>query len=280
LLLAVAAHLKQYGAMIGCVAEQAPFRQMLPFALSLWSHPGKLVQGAGYRASLASTPFRTNCWPVECMGSDRLQSVRLTDGHRTWDEPCEMLACGFHLVPNTELASLLGCAMDNGFVTVDAYQKTSVLDVFCAGEPTGIAGVDSSLLQGAVAGGFAAGAGGESRSMRVALRRNRIFANSLKKAFSLRKELLSLARPETIVCRCEDVTYSQLTQRHSWTDAKLQTRCGMGPCQGRICGPAIQTLFGWRASSVRPPIFPAPVSTLYEDSATAVLQPSRPTPHL
>ncbi len=50
--------------------------------------------------------------------------------------------------------------------------------------------------------------------------------------------------------------------RRDWTDAKLQTRCGMGPCQGRICGPALEALFGWRNASVRPPIFPIPIAAL------------------
>ena len=72
---------------------------------------------------------------------------------------------------------------------------------------------------------------------------------------------------ETIVCRCEDVTYGDLSSRTGWTDAKLQTRCGMGPCQGRICGPATQTLFGWTPKSIRPPLFPVPVSALcFHDS--------------
>jgi hypothetical protein len=44
--------------------------------------------------------------------------------------------------------------------------------------------------------------------------------------------------------------------------AKLQTRCGMGSCQGRVCGPATQFIFKWDPDSVRPPIFPARVEAL------------------
>ena len=43
----------------------------------------------------------------------------------------------------------------------------------------------------------------------------------------------------------------------SWREAKLQSRCGMGPCQGRLCGPAVEFLLDWKPESVRPPIFPA-----------------------
>jgi hypothetical protein len=48
----------------------------------------------------------------------------------------------------------------------------------------------------------------------------------------------------------------------NWRAAKLQTRCGMGACQGRVCGPATQFLFKWNSESVRPPIFPARVESL------------------
>jgi hypothetical protein len=48
----------------------------------------------------------------------------------------------------------------------------------------------------------------------------------------------------------------------SWRSAKLHTRCGMGPCQGRVCGPAAEFLFGWKPESVRPPLFPPPRHSL------------------
>jgi NADPH-dependent 2,4-dienoyl-CoA reductase/sulfur reductase-like enzyme len=269
LLLAVAAHLRQYGAKIVCVAEQAPLSQLLPFGASLWAHPAKVLQGVGYRAALAGAPYRTGCWPVSASGDGWVKSVRLTDGKRAWDEPCDLLACGFHLVPNTELPSLLGCEMSGDFVAVDRQQRTSVADVFCAGEPTGIAGVDAAQVQGTVAGLVAAGADGSALRLRAQQEKHATFARRLAAAFRLRDALRSIARAETVVCRCEDVTFAQLQCRTSWTDAKLQTRCGMGPCQGRICGPAVETLFGWQASSVRPPIFPVPVSALLGEAAHA-----------
>jgi hypothetical protein len=89
-----------------------------------------------------------------------------------------------------------------------------------------------------------------------------VFGNRLEKAFALRSELRSLARPGTIVCRCEDVPLASISVRTGWTDAKLQTRCGMGPCQGRVCGPAVEYLFGWTPVSVRQPLFPVPLEVL------------------
>jgi hypothetical protein len=48
----------------------------------------------------------------------------------------------------------------------------------------------------------------------------------------------------------------------SFRDARLQTRCGMGSCQGRICGAATEFLFNWESPVVRPPIFPVRLENL------------------
>jgi hypothetical protein len=89
-----------------------------------------------------------------------------------------------------------------------------------------------------------------------------VFAKALNKAFELRDELKELAASTTIVCRCEDVQYGKLTEYSDLRTAKLQTRCGMGSCQGRVCGPAVEFLFGWKDHSVRPPIFPVRMENL------------------
>src|SRR5215467_379883 len=85
--------------------------------------------------------------------------------------------------------------------------------------------------------------------------------SALEDAFRLREELRRLASSDTLVCRCEDVSFSRLQPYTAWRAAKLQTRCGMGPCQGRVCGPATQFLFNWNTESVRPPIFPVLVES-------------------
>jgi D-hydroxyproline dehydrogenase subunit alpha len=268
LLLAVAVHLREYGAHVTSIAEQASLAQLASFTASLWSHPAKILQAVGYRRALGKTPYRTGCWPVAALPNEAtgfLKSVQFTDGAKTWEEPCDLLACGFHLVPNTELPSLLGCALRGDFVEVNELQQTSVANVYCAGEPTGIAGLDAALLQGEIAGLACAGQPAHSMSARNIAEQK--FGARLETAFRLRPELRLLASLDTIVCRCEDVTYENLATRKGWTDAKLQTRCGMGPCQGRICGPTTQTLFGWTPKSIRPPLFPVPINALcFHDS--------------
>ena len=260
LLLAVAAHLAHDGAVVTSVVEQASLGQLAPFVASLWVHPAKLVQGARFRAKLRKTSYRIGCWVVEAIaGSDgrSVSSVRVTDGTRVWTEPCDLLASGYHLVPNTEIAALLGCEFRGSFVEIDKEQRTSLPNVFCAGEPVGIAGLDAALVQGEIAGLACAGRSGSRLQRRAAA--ERAFGNRMEKAFALRRELHSLPHPDTIVCRCEDVAFGSLHGYTGWTDAKLQTRCGMGPCQGRTCGPAVEHLLGWKPVSVRQPLFPVPL---------------------
>jgi D-hydroxyproline dehydrogenase subunit alpha len=262
LLLAVAAHVAERGARIVAVCEQASMVRLARFAMRMVGEPGKLWQGAGYSRTMGPSRLKTGCWPVAAHGGDRLRAVTLRQGAKQWDVECDYLACGFHLVPNAELAAMLGCRMAEGFVATDAMMRTSVLQVYCAGEPTGIGGVDLSLLEGQIAG-LAAGGRKELAQELAAHRQARLgFVRTLREACVLDPQLRKLAAEETIVCRCEDVLYGALRQRTSWREAKLHTRCGMGPCQGRICGAVTEFLFGWGAESVRPPVFPALVSSL------------------
>jgi NADPH-dependent 2,4-dienoyl-CoA reductase/sulfur reductase-like enzyme len=286
LLLAVAAHLRQDGAQVIAVCEQAPLRQMLPLVLRLWNRPGKLWQGADLMRQLRGVPYRRGCWPVAAHGGGTgLERVELTDGRRRWTEPCDLLACGFHLVPNTELPALLGCRLQAGCVVVDSQQQTSVRGVFCAGEPTGIAGVDAALMEGRLAGLAAADGLRQDRRLMRRSAAERRFGFALDRAFALRPEVRQLSQPDTILCRCEDVRFADLAamrwHEETWTDAKLQTRCGMGPCQGRICGPIVETLFGARNESIRPPLFPLPLAALAAElAAESAARRDSSTPHL
>lgn len=266
LLLAVADGLKQAGARVSLVAEQTDWGQVMRFGLELLRYPGKLLQGVGVTARLLGVPYRCGCWPVKAEGTARVERVTLTNGSRSWSEACDYLACGFQLVPNVELPCLLGGDMANGFVRVDEFQLTSVPDVFCAGEPTGIGGVDCALVEGQVAGLAAAESQGRARTLFGQRAAWHHFRTSLNQAFALRPELRDLATPDTFVCRCEDVRLADLKGCESLRAARLHTRCGMGSCQGRTCGGAIQFLFGWEHDSVRPPLFPVRLASLAGES--------------
>jgi NADPH-dependent 2,4-dienoyl-CoA reductase/sulfur reductase-like enzyme len=262
LLLAVAAYLRKYGAEIPIICEQASWASLARFSMALLRQPGKIVQGLQLKKQLAGARFSGNSWPVAVSGRARVETVTISRGGRTETIPCDYLACGFHLVPNLELPMLLGCQIQDGCVKVDDFQRTTVAGVLCAGEPTGIGGVELSLIEGEIAGLTAAGQVAEASSLFGKREKLKRFAKNLDRAFRLRWELRNLPLPDEIVCRCEDVRHSRLREHAGWRAAKLQTRCGMGPCQGRICGPATQFLFNWNLDSVRPPIFPARVESM------------------
>lgn len=262
LLLAVAAYLRQHDAEILMICEQASATALAGFAASLLGQPGKLGQAWSLRRELAGIPLATSSWPVAAQGESSLKRVTVSRGGKTQTLTCDYLACGFHLVPNTELAALVGCEMDGGFVRVDEFQRSSVSGVFVAGEPTGVGGVELSVVEGEIAGLAAAGRSEVASELFPGRAKARRFAKALERTFRLRPELAGLASSETIVCRCEDVTYARLRNYHSWRSAKLQTRCGMGACQGRVCGPATEFLFQWAADSVRPPISPVRLASL------------------
>jgi NADPH-dependent 2,4-dienoyl-CoA reductase/sulfur reductase-like enzyme len=262
LLLAVADYLRKHGAEIPVICEQACWRSLAKFGLALVSWPAKIVQGIRLKFDLAGVPLAANSWPLAAHGEKTIERVTVSRAGRVEDIPCDYLACGFHLVPNIELPLLLGCAVGNGCVQVNEFQETTSSSVFCAGEPSSIGGVELALIEGQIAGLAAAGRTREARAWFEKRKKARGFAQLLDRTFRLRTELKSLSLPETVVCRCEDVSYLRLRQHTCWRSAKLHTRCGMGSCQGRVCGPMTQFLFEWKPDSVRPPVFPARVESL------------------
>jgi NADPH-dependent 2,4-dienoyl-CoA reductase/sulfur reductase-like enzyme len=243
LLLAVAAYLRKKGALVALIAEQASARALAKFTAGLLGHSAKLWQAISLNPVLSGIRYRTSCWIEAAHGSRQVEAVTLRGGERI---ACDYVANAFGFVPNLELAILLGRA-DN---------------IYLAGEIRGIGGVDTALLEGQIAGYSASGQPSQAAKLEAALLKAKAFAARLNKTFEPRVELRGLANPDTIVCRCEDVTLARLQNANSWRSAKLHERCGMGPCQGRICGPAVQFILGWEPASVRQPIFPTRIENL------------------
>jgi D-hydroxyproline dehydrogenase subunit alpha len=266
LLLAVGAGLATAGAQVLGIYEQASMGRLERFGFSLIGQPGKLMEGVRYRLKTMRTNYRAGTWVVRAEGRGRVERVTVTDGRKEWSVDCDWLGCGFNLTPNLELPRLLGCRIIEGFVEVDRLQRSSVENVACVGELTGIGGLEKALVEGQIAGLAAAGREAEALALEPQRRKLQVFAQRLEHAFALRPELRTLATADTVVCRCEDVGRSALAGCTSWREAKLHTRCGMGACQGRVCGPATEFLFGWQTLGARPPVFPAPVSTLAEEA--------------
>src|SRR5262249_6423089 len=145
LLLAVASYLHKRGAIVVAVCEQASLVSLGAFALRLLEHPGKLAPAWDLRRDRTRVDSLTSTSPLAAAGTRIVASVVIASKGPQQRIACDYLACRFHLVPNTELASLLGCRLQDGFVQVDELQTTSVPNIFCPGEPTGIGGVDLAL---------------------------------------------------------------------------------------------------------------------------------------
>lgn len=260
LLLASAATAKKAGAQVLRIAEQAPLHAVAGFALQLRKWPAKGLQAL----QLFDRHYRCDSHVLEAYGDSHLQGVRLNCRGRIVDIPCERLACGFGLIPNTQLAQALGCELKDNAIAVDTNQLSSLNGHYAAGECTGFGGSELALVEGAIAGLMAVGEVQQARALWPQRQRWQAFADQLRRSFALRDELKQLATPDTLVCRCEDVALSALKTCTGWNQAKLHTRCGMGACQGRVCGAATRYLFDWPHPAPRPPFSPTRIDTLLQ----------------
>lgn len=231
---------------------------MLDFGLGLWRWPNKLRQAL----TLATSRYSPDTWVEAALGTERLEAVRLRQGERRWEIACDRLACGYGLVPNVELAQSLGCATLDGAVAVDSHQRTSQSHILAAGECTGIGGNELAQVTGRIAGLVATSQLDAIAGVQTEARAWRRFAAQLARTFALNPAIARLAQPDTLVCRCEDVALGALVGHADWTQAKLRSRCGMGACQGRICGQATRVLLGWTPPVPRFPLQPTRIDSL------------------
>lgn len=275
LLLAAAATLRAHGARVVGIHEQAPAASVHAFARQMIHWPARALQALSLRAKLAGIPYRFGSVARRAHGDGALRMVEIEDANGTACVDCDLLAVGYGLVPNVELAQMLGCALDHArvhpYVQVDELLRTSVPSILAAGEACGIGGLDVARLEGAIAGHVAAGRIDDARALLPARERARRFGALLAKHFVPGDRVRSLAAPDTLVCRCEDVPLVALDGFADARDAKLATRCGMGACQGRICGAALAELGRFPRGAGRPPLFPARLATL---AGLADLSPS------
>ncbi|SEF37447.1 Thioredoxin reductase [Amycolatopsis pretoriensis] len=263
-LLPVAESLLAVGAEVLAVLEA----NTAATVLNGWSgrvHLGKAAELVRYAATLARhrVPYRFGRVVVEARGDDRVREVVTARVRADWSvvpgtertHSVDAVCVGHGFVPQPELAVAAGCLLDDGFVRIDETQRTSVANVFAAGEITGIGGVDAARAEGAIAGCVAAG-GTPGRDLLRERDRTRAFAHRLKAAHPIGRNWSGWLRDDTIVCRCEETTYGRLKEAAADTPGphafKLGTRAGLGPCQGRMCGPTVAELCGGAERHHRP----------------------------
>lgn len=270
LLLPVAAGLAEAGVRVVAVLEATAARRGARHAARFAAYPGKLREAAGYAATLARhrVPVRTGHAVVACRGAGQVERATIARLDRDWrpvpgsrrDEAVDAVYVSFGFSPALDLARLLGCAdaqhptRPTAAVRCDADLATSVPGVFAAGEVTWIGGAQAAELEGYLAGASAARYLGRlhpvaytarTRTLRARLRPARRFAALLDDAYPLRPGWLDWPEPGTIACRCEETRWAEIGQAVAAGAADVRsvkglTRCGMGYCQGRMCGPIVQ----------------------------------------
>jgi len=202
-------------------------------------------------------------------------SVRLRpasgDGEETRYE-VDALCLGYGFEPSNELLRALGCGHDfdpvrRQLVTRrDAQGLTDAADVYALGDCTGLGGARAALADGVLVGFAAAGALGhtpsagldaDARRARADLARHRRFQQALWTLYKAPAySAARMATPETLICRCEEVTFGQIEEALGEEmqligAVKRRTRVGMGRCQGRYCAPVLDALLAERFGRTR-----------------------------
>jgi D-hydroxyproline dehydrogenase subunit alpha len=269
-LLPVAASLAEAGVHVVAVLEATPAPADLPQAAGLAAFPGQLPEATGYAATLArlGVPVHTGYAVVACRGAGRVERAVTARLDKDWglvpgrqrEETVDAVHVSFGSSPALELPRALGCAevphllRPTAAVACDPDQATSVPGVFAAGQVTGAAGADVAELEGYLAGTSAARHLGRlhpdayaerTRMLRARLEDARRPAARLDAAYPVPPGWLEWPDAGTVVCRCEETHWSAIGAAvaggaRSVPAVQQATRCGMGYCQGRVCGPALQ----------------------------------------
>jgi NADPH-dependent 2,4-dienoyl-CoA reductase/sulfur reductase-like enzyme len=178
----------------------------------------------------------------------------------------DALCLGYGFEPANELLRGLGC--DHDFDPVrrqlvtrrDANGLTSIGGLYALGDCAGLGGGRATLEEGMIVGAAAAGSLGkpiaEMSAPRQDLARHRRFQSALWRLYAFDGYHASLAQRETLICRCEEVSFGEiedaLAEELTMIGAvKRRTRVGMGRCQGRYCGPVLDTLMSARLGYTR-----------------------------
>jgi bacterioferritin-associated ferredoxin len=165
------------------------------------------------------------------------------------------------VIPNVQITMALRCrhAWDPAQLCwrpeCDAWGKTSVENVYVAGDGASVAGATAAECSGRLAALQCA----HELGRLTAVERERHaepWRRRLDSQRALRPWLDWMYQPapsfrlpegETLVCRCEEVPAGAIGEAVALgclgpNQLKFFTRCGMGPCQGRMCGVTVSEL--------------------------------------
>ena len=273
---------------------------LLPQALAAG---GYLAKGLAMMRDIrrAGVPVIRGVDGLAALGEGRLGAVAYSRGGRRATIETEHLFLHQGIVANVNLAMAAGCAhrwdaRQLGWrPACDVWGRSSVDGVSIAGDGAGIGGARVAELDGRLAAldvacrlGRIEAAERDSRAapLHAARRRDLRIRPFLETLYRPADDLRTPLADDVIVCRCEDVTAGDIRAALALgcpgpNQLKAFTRCGMGPCQGRLCGPTVTELIAAERGvpvadvgyyRLRPPVKPV---TLGELAGTA---PTSDTP--
>jgi NADPH-dependent 2,4-dienoyl-CoA reductase/sulfur reductase-like enzyme len=195
---------------------------------------------------------------LRAIGENKVSAAAYSTGGEEKTIPVDNLFLHHGVVPNVNLAMAAGVEhrWDESQLCwvpqVDRDGNSNIDGVAIAGDGAGIAGAEAARWRGMVAAMAAVRAIGRNIPRSAEERARRELARSLRG----RRFLDELYRPaknfrmpahDTIVCRCEEVTASDINATVALgcpgpNQMKAFLRCGMGPCQGRLCGLTVTEL--------------------------------------
>lgn len=186
-------------------------------------------------------------------GDGRLQRIRFRTAGGMREEAADLLLLHDGVIPSMQIPRAAGCPQEWNHAqhcwqpVTDPWGATSIPGMFVAGDGGGIRGAEAARASGRIAALGIAHACGKisARTRDEAAASPRA---TLARLASLRGFLDHLYPPlpirlkdATLVCRCEEVSAGQIRRAatlgcRGLNQLKAYTRCGMGPCQGRMCG--------------------------------------------
>jgi NADPH-dependent 2,4-dienoyl-CoA reductase/sulfur reductase-like enzyme len=241
----------------------------LPYALPFLASP-YLAKGLRLlRKVRRGVRVISNVTALRAEGNEKVERVVYrAGGGAEATLPVETLLLHQGVVPNVNLAMSAGVEhrWDETQLcwvpVVDAAGGTALDGIAIAGDGAGIAGAEAAAERGRLAGLAAARALGvtaarlpDEAPIRARLAR---FERGRRFLDLLYRPAPQFRHPEgdTIVCRCEEVTARQVVDTVALgctgpNQMKSFLRCGMGPCQGRLCGLTVTELIA-KARGVGP----------------------------
>lgn len=295
LLLLLAAQLARAGARPAAILETT-FNcwAALPHLPQFLAAPGYLGKGLALLRELkaAGIAMHKGVTRLAIKGDTQAREIEFICGNETHREPVDLVFLHQGVVPNGNLAWSINLAhawdeAQRCFrPTLDAWGRSSVAAILVAGDAGGIVGAKGAEAMGRMAA-FAAAVDLGKMSSDECNQRARAARASLEKQRAARPFLDALYRPhqrwlappdaDTVVCRCEEVRAGEIRQLVSAQNCpgpnqmKSFVRCGMGPCQGRLCGLTVVELIAECRRlpvsevgyyRVRPPVKPVTVGDM------------------